>query len=103
MVETRSLPRYRNRRAGREEKFRSRSRTLDHKYNRQSIDQEDYDGLDDGDIGDGIDIEDDIKNNDIENAVNHKHEQCKATKKKTRFELFFQSLKTFFLAFLHSF
>ena len=96
-VETRSLPRYRNRRAGREEKFRSRSRTLDHKYNRHSIDQEVYDGYDDGNIGDGIDMEDDTEINDIENAVNLKHGQCKTTKKKTRFELILLRLKTFLL------
>ena len=96
-VETRSLPRYRNRRAGREEKFRSRSRTLDHKYNRHSIDQEVYDGYDDGNIGDGIDMEEDTEINDIENAVSDKHGQCKTIKKKTRFELFLQRLKTFLL------
>ena len=97
VVETRSLPRYRNRRAGREEKFRSRSRTLDHKYNRHSIDQEVYDGYDDGNIGVGIDMEEDIEINDFENVVSYMHEQCKTTKKKTRFELFLQRLKHFYL------
>ena len=93
-VETRSLPRYRNRRAGLEEKFRSRSRTLDHKYNRHLVNQEIDDGYDIENIGVGIDMEDD---NDIESDVNDKHGQCKSEKKRTRFELFCLRLKTFLL------
>ena len=92
-VESRSLPRFRNRRVGREERFRYRSRTLDSKYKRHSVNQELYAGY-------GIannDMEHDFVEDDIENKLDATTNECKADKKKSSFRLFLLRLKTFLI------
>ena len=92
-VESRSLPRFRNRRVGREEKFRYRSRTLDSKYKRHSVNQELYAGY-----GiENVDLEHDVIEDDIENALDETNNQCKSAKKKSNFGLFLSKLKTFLI------
>lgn len=77
---TRSLPRYRNRRAGREEKFRSRSRTLDYHSSKKKVD-----------------VEDVIENDSVENVVSDQHGEGNVAKKKSHFEILLLRLKTFLL------
>ena len=93
-VESRSLPRFRNRRVGREERFRYRSRTLDSKYKRHSVNQELYAGH--GGV-ENIDMEHDFVEDDIENKLDATTIECKADKKKSSFRLFLLRLKTFLI------
>ena len=92
-VTTRSLPRFRNRRVGREERFRYRARTLDNKYRRQGDKEEDlveY-GLE------NIDTDQHLDEDDIREESDESHNQCKSGKKKSGFGLFLLRLKKFLL------
>lgn len=92
-VSTRSLPRFRNRRGAREERFRYRARTLDTKYRRQGDKQEEF-----VEYGiDNIDTDQQLDEDDIREVSEESHNQCKSGKKKSSFGLFLLRLKKFLL------
>lgn len=81
----RSLPRSRNRRGGREEKFRSRSRTVDSQYQRQR-----------GDRIAEVDATEDENGFPMLQTSNNQTENTRK-KKKSNFEVFMLKLKQFLL------
>jgi len=102
---TRSLPRYKERNLGREEKIRIRSRTLDNKYTRRGIYKQEYVDFDEFDIEnvslemytENSNIEADI---DLDNVVNKPTDSIdanKVTRKKSNLEQFLQRLKALLL------
>ena len=102
--ETKSLPRCRNRRVGRDEKFRYRSRTLDNKHNKHtkhSINQEVGIGYPLEHVTNYI-VEDDMENNNLKSgsevyAVGNDKPEKNKCKKKSSFHHFLVRLKTFLL------
>ena len=102
---TRSLPRYRERKLGREEKIRIRSKTLDNKYTRRGIHKQEYVGVDEFDI-ENISLEMDIENSNIgvdinlDDAVEKPTDSIdtnKIIRKKSNLQQFLQRLKALLL------
>merc|ERR1711872_859597 len=98
---TRSLPRYKERKIGREEKIRIRSRTLDNKYTRRGIHKQEYVGFDEFDI-ENVSLEMDTENSNIEADIGLDNvvikptdsiDANKVTRKKSNLEQFLQRLK----------
>jgi hypothetical protein len=90
-VTTRSLPRFRNRRVSKEDRFRYRARTLDTKHNRYK--QEDQGGY----ASENVDMEQHFDEDDFEELSDAKMNPSKAGKKKSSFGQFLIRLKRFLL------